>query len=239
MDELIKQVLEYLKESITDVKQRVEISNEISKTIRNNSSNLIEKKEYELLQKQLENFKDYEDISKEANYWKTVKQTLGIETPDNIIEKTKNLSKNDIEKYKKDFEEKQKMITQDYETKLNTYKNDLKSLQDNYKKEKMLNIAKEKNIIDDMQDLTILAFKDKHIIEDGKVYLKDNKNIPLNKDGIALTEIEAYKDFISTKENWIKAPEDITGAGSSNGKTNNDNLPKFWQRRFNKLENKE
>ena len=239
MDELIKQILNYVKEEINDANLSIKLGNELSDLIRKNSNNLVDKKDYELLQQQLGNFKDYEEISKEANYWKTIKQTLDIETPDNIIEKTKSLSKNEIEKLQKDFEEKQKMITQDYENKINTYKNDLKSLQDNYKREKMLNIAKENNIIDDFQDLTILAFQDKHIIEDDKVYLKENKNIPLNKDGVALTEIEAYKDFILTKENWKKAPPNYSGAGSSNGKTNNDNLPKFWQERFTKIQNKE
>ena len=222
MNELIKQILNYVKEEFNDANLSIKLGNDISKIIRDNSNSLIDKKDYELLQKQLENFKDYEEISKEANHWKTIKQTLDIETPDNIIEKTKNLSKNEIEKLQKDFEEKQKMIAQDYETKINTYKNDLKFLQDNYKKEKMLNIAKELNITDDIQDLTILAFQDKHIIQDGKVYLKENKNIPLNKDGVALTEIEAYKDFISTKESWQKAPVNFTGAGSMS--TKNDKI---------------
>ena len=221
MDKLIQAMLKYIKDNLDDANLSVKFGNELSQLIRENSINFVDKKEYELLQKQLENIGDYEEVSKQANYWQSIKQTFDIETPENLIEKTKGLSKQELEKLKTTYEEKQNMITQNYETKINEYQNNLNELKNNYKKEKMTNIAKELNIKDEFQNFSIYEFSQQHIIKDGKVYLKGKEDIPLNKDNQPLTEIEAYRDFISTKETWQK-PSGISGAGSSNGKSNNE-----------------
>jgi len=219
MNELIQEVLNYLKNNIKDANLSIELGNNISKLIRDKGNEfLVDKKEYELLQKQFENIGDYEEVSKQANYWQSIKETFEIETPDNLLEKTKNLSKQEVEKLQKDFEEKQNMITKNYEDKINQYQQNLNELKNNYKKEKMINIAKELNIKDEFQNFSIYEFKQQHIIKDGKVYLKGKEDIPLNKDNQPLTEIEAYRDFISNKETWQK-PSGISGAGSNFSKS--------------------